>query len=54
MYATAGSIAEEVLANVRTVISFNAQQHESARYHVALDEAKASGIRKVSLGHCGQ
>ena len=35
-YAEAGSVAEEVLTNIRTVAAFNAQEHEQSRYEAGL------------------
>lgn len=32
MYGTAGAVAEEALSCIRTVIAFNGQKQESARY----------------------
>uniref|UniRef100_A0A670ZUJ1 ATP binding cassette subfamily B member 4 n=1 Tax=Pseudonaja textilis TaxID=8673 RepID=A0A670ZUJ1_PSETE len=54
-YAKAGSVAEEVLGAIRTVIAFGGQKKEIERYHKNLEDAKNIGIRKtmstsVSLG----
>ncbi|KAL7976562.1 hypothetical protein Chor_008511 [Crotalus horridus] len=54
-YAKAGSVAEEVLGAIRTVIAFGGQKKEIERYHKNLEEAKNIGIRKaistsISLG----
>ncbi|NXT21654.1 MDR1 protein, partial [Syrrhaptes paradoxus] len=46
-YAKAGSVAEEVLAAVRTVIAFGGQEKEIKRYHKNLEDAKRIGIRKA-------
>ncbi|KAK3105070.1 hypothetical protein FSP39_016614 [Pinctada imbricata] len=48
-YAAAGSVAEEVLSCVRTVISFNGQNQELKRYEKSLEESKATGIKKSLL-----
>nr|AID66618.1 P-glycoprotein [Anadara sativa] len=45
-YAGAGSIAEEVLSCIRTVISFNGQKQETKRYEKALLESRSLGIKK--------
>ncbi|XP_068091617.1 ATP-dependent translocase ABCB1 isoform X2 [Hyperolius riggenbachi] len=54
-YAKAGSVAEEVLAAIRTVIAFGGQNKEIKRYEKNLEDAKRIGIRKaitanVSIG----
>uniref|UniRef100_A0ABM5GNJ0 ATP-dependent translocase ABCB1 isoform X1 n=1 Tax=Pogona vitticeps TaxID=103695 RepID=A0ABM5GNJ0_9SAUR len=54
-YAKAGSVAEEVLSAIRTVVAFGGQNKEIERYHKNLEDAKNIGIRKsitasVSLG----
>ncbi|XP_048749989.2 ATP-dependent translocase ABCB1-like isoform X1 [Ostrea edulis] len=46
-YAGAGSVAEEVLSCIRTVISFNGQRQEQIRYEKELTESKRIGIRKT-------
>ncbi|NXH11661.1 MDR1 protein, partial [Bucco capensis] len=46
-YAKAGSVAEEVLAAIRTVIAFGGQEKEIKRYCKNLEEAKQIGIRKA-------
>ncbi|GIY25675.1 ATP-dependent translocase ABCB1 [Caerostris darwini] len=45
-YAVAGGIAEEVLANVRTVSMFNGQEREVKRYKSALIEGMDIALRK--------
>lgn len=45
-YGVAGAIAEEVLSCIRTVIAFNGQTQEIARYEDALAKGKKNGIRK--------
>ncbi|KAK3611392.1 hypothetical protein CHS0354_036589 [Potamilus streckersoni] len=45
-YAQAGSVAEEVLSCIRTVMSFNGQKLEQKRYKTALEESKKLGIKK--------
>ncbi|KAF7245881.1 Multidrug resistance protein 1, partial [Varanus komodoensis] len=54
-YAKAGSVAEEVLGAIRTVIAFGGQKKEIERYHKNLEDAKNIGIKKaitanVSMG----
>ncbi|ETE61509.1 Multidrug resistance protein 1 [Ophiophagus hannah] len=54
-YAKAGSVAEEVLGAIRTVIAFGGQKKEIERYHKNLEDAKNIGIKKtmstsISLG----
>ncbi|KAJ7322287.1 hypothetical protein JRQ81_018574 [Phrynocephalus forsythii] len=54
-YAKAGSVAEEVLSAIRTVVAFGGQNKEIMRYHKNLEDAKDIGIRKaitasVSIG----
>ena len=47
LYAKAGSVAEEALTSIRTVVAFNGQQYECNRYDTALMEARNIGIVKV-------
>ncbi|XP_010631196.1 ATP-dependent translocase ABCB1-like isoform X1 [Fukomys damarensis] len=46
-YAKAGSVAEEVLAAIRTVIAFGGQNKELERYNNNLEDAKRVGIKKA-------
>ncbi|XP_062983380.1 ATP-dependent translocase ABCB1 [Elgaria multicarinata webbii] len=46
-YAKAGSVAEEVLGAIRTVIAFGGQKKEIERYHKNLEDAKNIGIKKA-------
>uniref|UniRef100_A0A7E4VAL1 ABC-type xenobiotic transporter n=1 Tax=Panagrellus redivivus TaxID=6233 RepID=A0A7E4VAL1_PANRE len=48
-YSAAGALANEVLNGVRTVLSFNAQDFEIARYKAYLKTARQLGIRKAKL-----
>ncbi|KAE9555334.1 hypothetical protein FO519_001416 [Halicephalobus sp. NKZ332] len=53
MYAKAGSVAEQALTSIRTVVAFNGQTYECDRYNVALKEGKNTGIVKstyIGLG----
>uniref|UniRef100_A0A7M5VBZ8 Uncharacterized protein n=1 Tax=Clytia hemisphaerica TaxID=252671 RepID=A0A7M5VBZ8_9CNID len=45
-YAKAGSIAEEVLSSIRTVVAFGSERKEIDRYRVNLKDAEKAGIRK--------
>ncbi|KAF8373262.1 pgp-1 [Pristionchus pacificus] len=45
-YAKAGSVAEEVISSIRTVVAFNGLERECKRYDSALKEARALGIRR--------
>ncbi|TKR81874.1 hypothetical protein L596_015676 [Steinernema carpocapsae] len=48
-YGIAGATAEEVLSNIRTVISFNGQKKESKKYEAQLRNARSLGIRKAII-----
>ncbi|XP_071802901.1 ATP-dependent translocase ABCB1-like isoform X2 [Asterias amurensis] len=52
-YAKAGSIAEEVLSSIRTVVSFGGQQKELARYTTMLEGAKSQGIKRNTAQAAG-
>ncbi|MFH4974092.1 hypothetical protein AB6A40_000801 [Gnathostoma spinigerum] len=52
-YGRAGSVAEEVLFGVRTVISFNGQKKEVERYDGYLARAAEHGTRKQLIVACG-
>ncbi|KAH0820874.1 hypothetical protein GEV33_001917 [Tenebrio molitor] len=45
-YAAAGSIAEEVLSSIRTVVAFDGQNKEITRYEKHLQSAKKNNITK--------
>ncbi|KAH0816572.1 hypothetical protein GEV33_006219 [Tenebrio molitor] len=45
-YGAAGSIAEEVLSSVRTVVAFDGQKKEITRYETHLQSAKRNNITK--------
>nr|XP_039267520.1 ATP-dependent translocase ABCB1-like [Styela clava] len=45
-YANAGSIAEETISSIRTVVAFGIQEEQANRYGDNLGEAKARGIKK--------
>uniref|UniRef100_A0A8C5WSY1 Uncharacterized protein n=1 Tax=Laticauda laticaudata TaxID=8630 RepID=A0A8C5WSY1_LATLA len=46
-YAKAGSVAEEILSAIRTVIAFNGQKKAIARYDKNLEEAQSIGTKKT-------
>ncbi|XP_031781202.1 ATP-dependent translocase ABCB1 isoform X2 [Nasonia vitripennis] len=54
VYAVAGSIAEEVLAGVRTVVAFAGQAKELTRYTANLDMTYRNNIKKGLLSGVGQ
>ncbi|CAG0888376.1 unnamed protein product [Darwinula stevensoni] len=52
-YGIAGSIAEEVLSCIRTVISFGGEEKEITRYEMALEEGRKNSMKKymyMSIG----
>ncbi len=48
-YAGAGAIADEAISNVRTVQAFGAEDRETARYALKLEDAKQLGMRSGLL-----
>ncbi|XP_032091717.1 ATP-binding cassette sub-family B member 5 [Thamnophis elegans] len=46
-YGKAGSVAEEILSAIRTVIAFNGQKKAIARYDKNLEEAQSIGTKKT-------
>ncbi|XP_047125214.1 ATP-dependent translocase ABCB1 isoform X2 [Hydra vulgaris] len=48
-YADAGSIAEEVISSIRTVVAFGGEQEEIKRYNEKLSGAQKAGIKKSAL-----
>ncbi|XP_060069104.1 ATP-dependent translocase ABCB1-like [Ylistrum balloti] len=48
-YSKAGSIAEEALGAIRTVMAFNGQNKECARYNSHLHHAKSNSVKKGIL-----
>ncbi|KAM4028832.1 ATP-binding cassette sub-family B member 5-like isoform 2-T2 [Anomaloglossus baeobatrachus] len=46
-YAKAGSVADEVLSSIRTVVAFGGQEKEIQRYTNNLGEAQKIGIKKA-------
>lgn len=53
VYAIAGSIAEEVIAGVRTVVAFGGQHKELLRYSGSLDKTYANNVKKGFLSGLG-
>ena len=50
-YASAGAVAQEVITNMKTVVAFNGQENEAARYNQELEKAKkASVLKGILLG----
>ena len=49
MYAKAGSYAEEVISNIKTVVAFGGEEKESQGYKDLLKPAKRSGIMRNAL-----
>ena len=49
MYEKAGSFAEEVIANIKTVVAFGGEEKESEGYKDLLKPAKRSGIVRNAL-----
>ncbi|EGD76002.1 multidrug resistance protein [Salpingoeca rosetta] len=52
-YATAGSVADEVIRMIRTVIAFDTQDREVERYHKELDGARKAGEHGGLIQGCG-
>lgn len=52
-YGSAGSIAEEVLSAIRTVVAFGGQQKETTRYEQKLVFARDNNIKRSMLGGVG-
>ncbi|ELU10010.1 hypothetical protein CAPTEDRAFT_193302, partial [Capitella teleta] len=48
-YAKAGSVAEEVITAIRTVVAFGGQAKESKRYHEKIIVARQMGYQKGTL-----
>ncbi|KAE9552310.1 hypothetical protein FO519_004496 [Halicephalobus sp. NKZ332] len=48
-YSVCGSIANEVLSSIKTVISFNSQNFETKRYSESLKKAQKVGFRKALI-----
>ncbi|KAJ1766822.1 hypothetical protein IW139_001768 [Coemansia sp. RSA 353] len=52
-YATAGSVASEVLSSIKTVMAFGTQDREVERFSTQVEKARAAGLRKAwVLGGC--
>lgn len=53
-YSNAGSVAEEVLRSIRTVVAFGGEEKEFERYSVKLQEAQRVGKRKGMTSGIGE
>lgn len=53
-FAIASSVAEEVLAGIRTVKAFGGEQKESIRYKDLLRPAQKAGVRKGLYSAIGE
>ncbi|KAJ2777742.1 hypothetical protein H4R18_004989 [Coemansia javaensis] len=52
-YAAAGSVADEVLSSIKTVMAFGGQARELERFRKRIAEARAAGLRKSwIIGGC--
>jgi ATP-binding cassette subfamily B (MDR/TAP) protein 1 len=52
-YAHAGSIASEVLGNIRAVVANNGEEAEVARYNTALEPSEKAGQKKSLMTGAG-
>ena len=52
-YGKAGSIAEEVLSSIRTVVAFGGQEKEVERYEKKLTKARKAGMLRGILTGVG-
>lgn len=53
-YSNAGSVAEEVLQNIKTVMAFGGEMKESERYNQKLKPAEKAGKKKGLWSGCGE
>lgn len=53
-YSRAGSVAEEVLRSIRTVVAFGGEEKEFERYSKKLQEAQTVGKRKGMFSGIGE
>lgn len=53
-YSEAGSVAEEVLRSIRTVVAFGGENKELARYATRLQGAQKAGQRKGAFSGIGE
>lgn len=53
-YSEAGSVAEEVLRSIRTVVAFGGENKEFARYATRLQGAHKAGKKKGALSGIGE
>ncbi|XP_047455984.1 bile salt export pump isoform X2 [Mugil cephalus] len=49
-YASAGTVADEVLSSIRTVAAFGGEEKEAERYDRNLEEAETWGIKRGAVG----
>lgn len=52
-YGSAGSVAQQVISSIRTVVAFGGQEKEIQRYNKFLDIAEAAGCKKALLAGVG-
>ncbi|XP_060520770.1 ATP-dependent translocase ABCB1-like isoform X2 [Cylas formicarius] len=53
-YSGAGSVAEEVLSSIRTVVAFEGQERECKRYETYVKEAKDNNMKKCLFNAINQ
>ena len=54
-YASAGSLAQEVIGAIKTVTMFRAQENEVGRFKTSLKQARKNGIKQglvTAIGNC--
>ena len=54
-YASAGSLAQEVIGAIKTVTMFRAQENEVGRFKTSLKQARKNGIKQglvTAVGNC--
>jgi ABC-type multidrug transport system fused ATPase/permease subunit len=52
-YAEAGSIAQQVISSIKTVVAFGGEDTEIKRYCVKLDDAERFGVKKAFVNGVG-
>ncbi|KAJ8354419.1 hypothetical protein SKAU_G00219860 [Synaphobranchus kaupii] len=50
-YAEAGSVAEEILVAIRTVMAFNGQNKATEKYETILEDAKHFGVKRALISN---
>lgn len=53
-YSGAGSVAEEVLSSIRTVVAFDGQDRETKRYEVYVKEAESNNVKRCLFNALNQ